>query len=465
MRSGSPIESGERPRGVAARLGTLLLIGALIASVFATITALSHAGKAGPAASPGVLGDAVSINTTTANIACPTQAYFSPDGTTIAVLGATLPCDKANTAPELVGHELAFYHRSSGTLDRTLPLDPLIGVDVGASARREMVRAARYVALGWSPDSTQLAIAYATFDTPRGILPDDLVDSGLLLLNTTTLTARVIHGDAGFFAASTSTYGGLPVWNLPAGSVSAPVQTPAGLAYAWSASGLPEALVPLAVGTTLSKLPITAGGRYPVGNPDGDPTFTVWQTGMLFGPQANRAVLGLQANQDALVALFPAWSPDGTNVTLMVAGVALPMPAGQALTVATTSTPGPILPAPQAVPQVPARDAALRAVQAEIGQDGWALLGWNVAGTRLASVVCATGAETLRVRATDAGELVGELPVPLSTGDRGCAATAGGENLGDYPSPNLWLQWAADGSGLLLTDQTAATVTLWSVHQ
>lgn len=464
MSNGSPIESGERPRSALAKLATLVLIGALIAGVFATVTTLSQAAKPHSAgAAPGRLAGALSINTTYAEIFCPTQAFFSPDGATIAVLGAELSCRDTNNAPGLVGHVLAFYDRGSGSLDRALSLDTLIGVDDHAKARQETVRAVRYVGLGWSPDGTHVALAYAAFDSPRAILPDDLMDTGLLLVDTTTLAGRVIHGDAGFFAASTSTYGGLPVWNLTSGSVSPPVQAPMGLAYAWSANGLPEAILPLA-GGTLPKLPITAGARYPVGNPAGDSTYTMWQTGMLLGPQANRSVAGLQPTQDALVAVFPAWSPDGAYVTLMVTGVALPLPAEVAPAAVTPTPMGPVLPAPQTLPQVPARDAALRAVQAEVGQDGWALVGWNVAGTRLASIACGASGETLRVRATDSGALVGESPVALGAGDHGCAATAGGEQVGDYPSPNLWLQWASDGSGLLLTDQTAATVTVWAVR-
>lgn len=457
------MESGERPRSALAKLATLVLIGALIAGVFATVT-LSQTGRSrSGGAVPSTLFGPLGINTTYAEIFCPTQAFFSPNGTTIAVLGAELSCRDTNNAPSLVGHVLAFYDRISGELDRAISLDTLIDVDDHAKAQQQTVRAVRYAGLGWSPDGKHVALAYAAFDSPRAILPDDLMDTGLLLVDTTTLTGRVIHGDAGFFAASTSTYGGLPVWNLSAGSVSPPVQAPPGLAYAWSANGLPEAILPLA-GGTLPKLPITAGARYPVGNPGGDPTYTMWQTGMLLGPQANRSVAGLQPTQDALVADFPAWSPDGKYVTLMVTGVALPLPTEVAPAAATPTPMGPVLPAPQTLPQVPVRDAALRAVQAEVGQEGWALVAWNVAGARLASVACGAGGETLRVRATDSGAPIGAAPVPLGVGDHGCAATAGGEQLGDYPSPNLWLQWAPDGRGLLLTDQTAALVTVWEVR-
>jgi hypothetical protein len=462
MSSGSPIESGERPRSMIAKAGTLLLIGALIAGVFATITALSQRGRAQP--STAALAAPLSINTADAAIYCPTQAFFSPDGATIAVLGAMVSCHATNMAPGLFGHVLAFYDRRSGNLMRTLSLDALIDVNDQTKVAAQTVRGVRYVALGWSPNGTLFALAYAAFDVPRGMRPDDLVDTGLLLLNTKTLAGRIISGDAGFFAASTSTYGGLPIWNLAARSVAPPEPAPAGLAYAWSANGAPEAILPL-TGATLPRLPITAGSRYPVGDPDGDPTYTVWQPGMLLGPQANRSVLGLQPTQDALISIFPAWSPDGTRVTLMVAGVALPVSAMVAPATEVAPAPmGPVLPAPQTLTQVPARDAALQAVQDEVGQDGWALVGWNVAGTQLASVACLTTGETLRLWATDSGHLLGELPVPLGAGDHGCAATAGGEQLGDYPSPNLWLQWAPDGSGLLLTDQTAATVTVWDVR-
>lgn len=464
------METEERPRRLLARFSALLVTTALIAAVVATVTAITHAGRPAPAAQPNLLGAPLTINTRVAGIFCPTQAFISPDGTRIAVVGARQPCADTDSATTLVPHLLALYDRTTGYPVHIYRLDALIGVDDGPHSLRQATRAVRYFALGWAPDGARFALAYAAFDTARGLLPDDLLASGLLLVQTRDSAggATIIPGDAGFFAASTSNYAGLPVWNLETRSVSPPLMSGPALAYAWGPNGLPEPLLPLGGGVTRS-LPLTAGARYPAGNPDGDSTYTVWQAGVLLGPQANRSVPALQPNQDALLTIFPAWSPHGETATLMVAGLALPLPAAVPPGGSGISPGGPLLPAPATLPQVPARDAALQAVQGETGTAGWALVAWNPGGTLLASIVCdaghgaSSGGQTLQLRQTDGGASSGTAPIPLAAGEQPCAATTGGENLGDYPSLPQWLTWSGDGSALLLTDQLAAAVTVWGV--
>lgn len=463
------METEERPRRLLARFSALLVTTALIAAVIATVAAITHADRPAPAAQPSLLGTPLTINTKITGIYCPTQAFVSPDGSQIAVVGARQPCADTDSATGLVPHLLALYDRTTGYPVHVYRLDALIGVDDGAHASNQTTRAVRYYALGWSPDGSRFALAYAAFDSAHGLLPDDLLASGLLIVHPrdTASHATIIPGDAGFFAASTSSYAGLPVWNLDTSSVSPPFTSGHALAYAWGPHGLPEPLLPLSGATT--SLPLTAGARYPAGNPDGDSTYTVWQAGVLLGPQANRSVPALQPNQDALLTIFPAWSPHGTTATLMVSGLALPLPAAIAPAGSGISPGGPLLPAPATLPQVPARDAALRAVQGETGTSDWALVAWNPQGTLLASSVCGTGhgtsagSQSLQLRRTDTGMPAGTAPIPLVAGEHACAAATNGENVGDYPSMPQWLTWSGDGSLLLLTDQQAATVTVWGV--
>lgn len=463
------METEERPRRLLARFGALLVTTALIAAVIATVTAITHAGRPAPAAQPSLLGTPLTINTKITGIYCPTQAFLSPDGSQIAVVGARQPCADTDSATALVPHLLALYDRTTGYPVHVYRLDSLIGVDDSAHGQNQVTRAARYYALGWAPDGNRFALAYAAFDSAHSLLPDDLLASGLLIVHTRDAAshATIIPGDAGFFAASTSSYAGLPVWNLDTSSVSPPITSGAALAYAWGPHGLPEPLLPLSKATT--SLPLTAGARYPAGNPDGDSTYTVWQAGVLLGPQANRSVPALQPNQDALLTIFPAWSPHGATATLMVSGLALPLPQAVPPGGSDIAPGGPLLPAPATLPQVPARDAALRAVQGEISTGGWALVAWNPQGTILASSVCSAGpgtsagSQSLQLRRSDTGVSAGTAQIPLSAGEQACAATASGENLGDYPSLPQWLTWSSDGSSLLLTDQQAARVTVWGV--
>ncbi|WIG58599.1 MAG: hypothetical protein OJF49_001345 [Ktedonobacterales bacterium] len=459
------MERQNRVRSVLSRLPSLLVVAALVAGLFATITALQR--RAASPQATTFLGDTLTISTAErGHILCPTQAAFSPDGAQVAVWGATQSCRAANAAPALVPHTLAFYVTRSGALLNTIALDPLIGVDDTQRGPAQPVRAVRYFGLGWSPDGAHLAFAFATFDDSHHITQDDLLDSGLLLVDTHTASATVIHGDAGFFSAPTSSYMGFPVWNLTHPSVT-PAFTPSpALAYAWGADGLPEAILPLGA-APLSHLPINAGPRYPVGVPAGDSTYTTWQPGILFGPDARPGMTGAGPSTGALVSVFPAWSPDGAHLTLMVTGNALALPDSVARA-GSNATPGGAgsldFPFPASLTQVPARDAALTAAQREIGRAGWALVAWNPGGTLLASVACSDQNETLTLRQTESGQTATQTPLTLGRDDHGCAGAFSGENAGDYPSMNQWLRWSSDGNSLLLTDATAATVTLWNLR-
>lgn len=458
------MEGREQSRNALSRLLSAALVVAVVIGVTFTLLATQQRGQPGPGAQPTLAGVPVRISTgVAAAIRCPSAAAFSPDGTRIAVIGAALTCDDAENASTLVPHLLALFDTQSGTLLESIALDPLVGARDYASRQPHGVRAARYVALGWSPDGRHVGMVYGIFDAASRIEPDDLLDSGFLLVDTLTYTGTVIHGDAGFFAAPTSSYAGLPVWDLAHRTVSAPEVSTPSLAYAWSPSGQAEAISPLGA-APLKQLPVTAGPRYPVGNPDGDATYTIWQTGVVMGPEAVPSGSDVTPGDGAFVSWYPAWSPKGTTATLMVTGVALPALADAA---DESSQPGgsPDIPMPQSMTRVPARDAALRAVQQEIGAAGWAVVAWNPAGTVLASVTCTAGQdETLRLRASDTGAEVSTDPLPLGAGDPGCRGS-GREYGGDYPNPNLWLQWSADGSHLLVNDQAAGMVDVWSVRR
>jgi hypothetical protein len=103
-------------------------------------------------------------------------------------------------------------------------------------------------------------------------------------------------------------------------------------------------------------------------------------------------------------------------------------------------------------------------MQTEIGEDGWAMTAWNDEGSILAAIDCSSPqTERLELRETGAGAVVGSEGLELSPGDRGCQSFNFSQALGDYPNPNLSLQWSPDGTHVLVSDQTANLVTLWGV--
>jgi hypothetical protein len=453
------------PAALLTRLATLLLLAGLVVG---TVIAGTHAGKseAGSPA-PATFGPALRLSTQeTAALWCPAGAAFSHDGARLAVFGPAAGCD---TQGALVRrdqpHVLAVYDTHAGVIERLIPLDTLVASSLASRSpdHARTVRAVRYVGLGWTPDDTRFAALFAAFDTPGPATQDALVASGMVLVNIATGMDTLIHGDGGFFDAPLGSYTGLPIYDIAGAAVSAPFVSPAGLAFAWSERNQPEAILPLD-GQPLRQLPISAGPRYPVGQPGGGATFTLWQPGFVLGPRASAAFAGIHGTTGAFVTTFPTWSPSGTYATLMVAGVALPSPPNMPPAPSATPGAGPLVLAPDRLTLVPARDAALQAVQREIGANGWAQVAWNPDGSLLASIACvANGHETLTLRDTQTGAIVSAEPLRLTAGDLGCESFTAGEDIGDYAQPNLTLLWSPDGGRVLVSDQHAGQLTLWSV--
>ncbi|MEO7000974.1 MAG: hypothetical protein ABI068_04130, partial [Ktedonobacterales bacterium] len=256
---------------------------------------------------------------------------------------------------------------------------------------------------------------------------------------------------------------GLPLWNLPLRYAAPQAPPPVGLVYSWNAAGALYASQPLQA--PLRQLPTNAGPQYPIGSPDGNAPFSLWQSGVVIGPGS----ASLPEQRAAFITTFPAWSDDGVLVTELTVGAALHAPAGGVTsTSAPVGTLAPSLAQPPALITIPARDAALAAVQKTVGAYGWALVGWNPDGTLLADVPCfntAPSTETLELRATTSGAVIGSIPLALGAADHGCQTYDGGDApTGAYPNANMALAWSPDGSQLLVSDRDGARLTLWNVR-
>jgi hypothetical protein len=468
----------EPARNRAGMLFAFLAMAIVVASVIGTLAATGRfSGHIATGSKPGVLQDALRIDTVrTAHIYCPSSPSFSPDGTRLAVLGTGEPCtDPAATLPRKGQHELAIYSVATGQLQSIFELDHYFLPNTIPECSYVPVHSLQFTGLGWSPDGLQFGILYAafqyaTFDIPNALSPDSESCSGLLLLSVnpgTAVAAEFIDGDAGFFDAPSNTYSGYPIWNvLQQRNIPLATVTPS-LVYGWTQNGYPQSVWPL-TGQLVSQLTI-AGPGYPVGNPSTDSTYTLWQPGLVAGPQVFAGGAAASSGDYVFVAQFPTWiPPSGQVVTMIVAGVQLPSPQVQypAPTAPTPSSPTavPLVPLPPSLTQVPARDAALVAVQKEIGEDGWAMTAWNDEGSILAAIDCSSPqTERLELRETGAGALVGTAALELGVGDAGCQVFNFSQALGDYPNPNLSLQWSPDGTHILLSDQTANLLTLWRV--
>ncbi|MGO8948581.1 MAG: hypothetical protein ACLQUY_13160 [Ktedonobacterales bacterium] len=449
-------------------LAVVVVVACVIGTLAATRRFTSHVAAGSKA---GVLTAPRHIDTVrTADLYCPSSPSFSSDGSRFAVLGTGIPCtDPAAVLPGKYEHKLAIYDASNGALQRVVELDPFFQLNTIQGCAGVQVQALQYTSLGWSPDGEHFAVLYAAFDyaaynTANALSPDDLVCSGLLLLEVDSDTAVSIPGDSGFFDGATGTYAGYPTWDLTGLTSSPPTAISSSLVYGWSEVGQPQSVSPLS-GGTVNHLPARAGPGYPVGDPNSDSTYTIWQPGIVAGPLVFSDGAASVTEDDIFVTEFPTWIPSGQYVTMLAAGVELPPQDSQyQLTSVMSPSAVPLLPLPPEFTQVPARDPALVALQRQIGPTSWAMTAWNDQGTTLASINCSSAASSsIELRETSGGTLIGTQSLGLGPNDPGCSIFNFSQALGDYPNPNLSLQWSPDGSDLLLSDQTASTLTLWSV--
>jgi hypothetical protein len=462
------------PLALLARSFVVLLVVALALAALAATRNTGGVAPAGPAGAPAarlLFAPRVISTLDAAHLACPSGAAYSPNGAVVAVVGQTGSCEAA--AARHGGeqpHVLVIFGAASGQVWSTTPLDPLVEASGLPGGGRTAARAMRFAGLGWSPDGSVYAVAYIAFGRAGSFALGDVVGSGLLLVGAAGGQPRVIRGDAGFFAAPTGSYAGLPIWNLRTGAVTAPLVTPPGLSYSWKGAGSPTgglaapvAILPLGA-APLTVLPVGAGPRYPIGDPVGDATFTIWQPALVLGPRVAPAGALANPGDGAFVTSFTSWSPDAGYMTVLVGGVALPWPAGGVADAPAVAAPA--AQAPATLTETPARDRALAALEAEVGTAGWALVAWNPDGSLLASVNCAgSGAPTLELRATDTGAVMSQTPLRFGAADPGCRATSYGEPLGAYANPNLQLLWSPDGTSVLLSDQAANSIEQWDVAQ
>lgn len=449
-RSASPTA---RPRPTFALLVAILVVAAIAATTLVARVGFPWSAAAGA----GALRSSVRVQTlVSAHLACPIDPYFSPDGAHVSLLGTLNKCPadtlEPNAPAERTSWALAIFSATTGALERSIPLDPLL-MDGGRASS-----VTRYASLGWSPDGRRLAVVYTTFAAPGGAQPGGITDSGLLLVSAATGEATVIGGDSGFFSALSGTSSGYPIWDIADRSAVSDYLPEAGLAYAWGQDGAPATVQPLR--GTLSELPRIAGPHYPIGDPTGGSRFTLWQPGLVIGGRS----VGGGLTRSLFVSLIPTWSEDSMWFTVILAEVALTgaSETGQrAVTSAPPVAPYPIAPSLGAAPS---RDSALEAVRQQVGASGWAVVAWNPAGTRLASVACfAAPRLALDLRDTSAATPQATATLDLPAGDGGCRAFGDTDVFGAYPHPPLMLRWSPDGSRLLLSDRDAGTLTLWTM--
>ena len=243
---------------------------------------------------------------------CLADSAWSPSGSQLAILGYQGQCGASS---HLAG-VLNIYDSAGHLRRRQMPLDPLL-----APAFKTLPRAVNTdrISLGqviWFNDEQRLAITFAL--PPRSDIGETTTQFGIIVLDPSGANAhQLVH----FYEIPNRPGNSYPlpdtglVWDLKtdqntmlSGAITFEFwNNPLPLAhqYTWSATG------------ALTPAPAIGGGgqtTQAIGNPQGDTTFQVWQSGWLTALQQTDLpypLLGAQANWQTT---FAASSPDGRFV-------------------------------------------------------------------------------------------------------------------------------------------------------
>ncbi len=257
-----------------------------------------------PQAHPSPSGSALPVFPQRDGITCLRDARWSPDSRLIAVVGYSQTCSSVASVPGLVN---LYEARSSQLLRQLHPDEAIVQALKGAlgSAGKPSARVPQkkqgggsglvisYQHVIWSPDTQQLAFTFHL------AAPSPSLD-GVVLMNRDGAHAQVLLDQQNPLAPSSAE------WDLERRRLitSNVFPFPPALAYHWGPKGTvnPGRLLPTQF------LP-AAPPLSPIGNPDGDASFTLWQPAVaqvtsFTDPSGTYRIHSWSTS-------FAAWSPDG----------------------------------------------------------------------------------------------------------------------------------------------------------
>lgn len=359
------------------------------------------------------------------NSICLVDAAWSPDSRVIAALGYQSTCFQAGASGVLILYDT----HSRKVLARWHP-DAAIVQALGRSESFTAHHPVRshadpieitYIHVAWSPDGQQLACTFNTLST-------DPPQNGVMLLRREGGHMQVLLQEQ---SATTPLYA---EWDLarsrpvpftpPPSALSLMPLSPA-LAYHWGADGI---LVP-ETALTPTVVPATPPPG-PVGNPDGDVSFTLWQPGSV-----SVMAMADASRLASWCATFVAWSPDGRYLVDGMTLCGLLKPPGRSFPGASSL----ILTRMNQVPLLPLRDQALLKVV-----DTATAVAWSPDGQMLAA--SQTG-RSLDVYACRTGRKLASLVLP-------------DPSPASFAAPMV-LRWSPDGSHVLVARPWQAMTILW----
>jgi hypothetical protein len=433
------------------RAGIIVLLVALVAGA---VVALQGGNPFAPLGNPFARSGSTSrlttvaatpftIDPSTGGVDCLVDTTWSPQGTSIAAIGAAA-CDQGPTL-------LAIFDASSGRMTHQLNLDavadPVVAKALGVQSNRA---GATYQQVLWS-QTGRIAVLFV------GLAADQAGSAktaeGLVLTDPSATSTQA-------FAVPLPSIDppDYEVWDLTSGKGTinrdSIVSDYSGieydyatvdpsLQYKWDSSGgligsqpLPNPSDPAAAATQLG---------VPAGNPTTGP-FSIWLNGYVaLTPGANSQFAIWSTN-------FGAWSPDGGRVidSIQLNGVLQPL--GQSSFDASVLSGSNFADAPL----LAVRDAGMQAVLTDLKTSftstGAAQIAWRPDGKVLAAqAVASTGGPVRNHEVTLYDCVKGRVLVTLTAPSRGAPLPSGGPLL----------RWSPDGTHLMLFDPALHVLAIW----
>ena len=356
-------------------------------------------------------------------MACLVDAAWSPDAHFIAVLGYRQDCRQTLGAPAVLNlYELHAWpvlkqqlSLDSALLARRFPLpfpsDPI-------SQGEALAAMIAYTHVLWSPDGHRLACTF--------FIQADPPAHGVVLMNSDGAAPQVLLTQQALSSSFSEE------WQLsPPRTHASPrprsLSVPAALAYHWGANG---ALIP---DSRLADQTLPASSSVgPVGNPDGGPSFSIWQPGVLSTMWGGTSSPRGSRLSTTWKTTFAAWSPDGRSLVEGIDLSALLKPQEQ---VEASQRAGCL-----------SHQALLPLVREEVFLQGFfleAALAWSPSGQALAAYTPGKGIALYRC--SDGYQLASSHLSALDAAS---------------PAGSIALRWSTDGAHLLFCSTQGHLVIL-----
>lgn len=428
----------------------LLSVSGVFSSLIARVTPLSMSPSQGLSDVPPVspMFSLLEQNT----LRCLLDTAWSPDNQHIAVLGYGVGCPQG-TNQYLPGLVNVYDAHSAKLITRVHPdsaILPTLKKQFKQFASKQALPTIYYRTLLWSPDEHYLALL---FIVAPPLQPADLGIDGVLLLEKDGEQRVFLRQEK---PAEAHSYSYIR-WDVQQGVATVVqyaaftansnefISTSTANSYHWGAGDV--LIADTQTGT--ASAPVTP--LSPVGNPDGDSSFSTWQPGFIFQVTQNGNGT-IHTGVYVWQSFFPAWSPDGRSLADgLVSEVLLEVPGQKAISRQELKD--------LVVDKLPAlqvRDKALVQVlhtlpsQPDTNGDLNINVSWRPDGRVLATYNA--GKVTIYDCAT--GQKLASLVPPMPPA-----------SLNGAGGPGAVLRWSPDGTYLLLSSTSWGPIQLWGPDQ